>query len=309
MAHERPHQAPKSNGSNGSNGASSTTPLELHLAVNDPQVVAFLERLPDGRARHDRAIDATRIGFLALQHADGQIDADKVRRDGDHLVDAVRTQLDEHARRVSELRRRVARAGDTFEATGSRVGRIKNNKKGDGVIELGPEHTAASSRIVVEAKHREGFSVPRAREELRQARKNRDAEVGMFVFSAKTAPAGLEPLTRYGDDIVLVWDGDDPATDVVLDAGLAVSRAISIARAPVTDEDEPDLEAMDRAVHNIGKRVYNLAKVRKMAVSVSKNGSEIVKRVDLDRKALEEDLACPTPHTASAVRCFRLAGG
>ena len=38
--------------------------------------------------------------------------------------------------------------------------------------------------------------------EMETARQNRDAESGLFVFSKKTAPAGLEPLARYGNDVV-----------------------------------------------------------------------------------------------------------
>jgi hypothetical protein len=58
------------------------------------------------------------------------------------------------------------------------------------------------------------------------ARKNRGAAVGLFIFSSRTAPQGLEPLARYGNDVVIVWDAEKPATDVVLIAGLEVTRAL-----------------------------------------------------------------------------------
>ena len=36
---------------------------------------------------------------------------------------------------------------------------------------------------------------------METARKNRQAEIGLFVFSSRLAPEGIDPLTRYGDDI------------------------------------------------------------------------------------------------------------
>jgi hypothetical protein len=47
-------------------------------------------------------------------------------------------------------------------------------------------------------------------------RQNREAESGRFAFSKKTAPAGLAPLARYGNDVVVVWGADDLATDNLL---------------------------------------------------------------------------------------------
>ena len=91
----------------------------------------------------------------------------------------------------SFLEREAQRACDVFTATGSTPGAIPRCKTGDGVIELGAEAAAAGERIVFEAKSSKQYSLADARQEIEEARKNRGANVGVFVFSKNTAPVGL----------------------------------------------------------------------------------------------------------------------
>ena len=107
------------------------------------------------------------------------------------------------------LAREAQHAGDIAIPTAHTTGLIKNCKVGDCVVELGPDSAAPGAKIVVEAKEEAGYSLARAREEIETARKNRDADWGLFVFSKKTAPSGLEPFQRYGNDFVVIWDAED----------------------------------------------------------------------------------------------------
>ncbi len=120
---------------------------------------------------------------------------------------------------------RSQKSGNIAKQTGTEMGRL-NRRVGDVVIELGPEHSAAGARIVVEAKEDSSYRLAKACEEMQVARDNRDASVGIFVFSQSTAPEGLEAFSRYGNDIVVVWDKDDTGTDVFLDAGLSVAGGL-----------------------------------------------------------------------------------
>jgi hypothetical protein len=98
---------------------------------------------------------------------------------------------------------------DVAEHTGDRVGQIKHCKTGDCVIILGPDCGAAGARIVCEIKEDASYDLRRSLDELNNARTNRSADVGLFVHSKRTAPAGLKPLARYGNDVVIVWDSED----------------------------------------------------------------------------------------------------
>ena len=58
----------------------------------------------------------------------------------------------------------------------------------------------------------------------------------LFVHSSLTAPAGLPELHRWGLDIVVVWDADDPATDVRLRAERRTGELLKdLARTPPTE--------------------------------------------------------------------------
>jgi hypothetical protein len=46
---------------------------------------------------------------------------------------------------------------------------------------------------------------------------SREASLGLFVLSTNAAPDGVPGFARYGDDVIVVWNPEDPATDVRLD--------------------------------------------------------------------------------------------
>jgi hypothetical protein len=181
--------------------------------------------------------------------------------------------------------------GDIVESTGATVGRIKNCKVGDCVMQLGPESTAAGARIVLEAKEDASYTIKDALLEIERARNNRDATTGIFVFSSKTAPTGTESFRRYGDDIVIVWDAEDPATDLYLDVSLTLARALSIRIDRNREElKEVDVDAIDRAVMGIEKRLSDYDDISKYAETICSSGEKIKKKVDVSRKAIVREL-------------------
>lgn len=179
------------------------------------------------------------------------------------------------------LQARCGAAGDVAEHTGNGTGRIKNSKVGDAVIELGPESAAPGARIVMEAKEKGEYDLTKARAEIEVGRKNRAAEVGLFVFSRRTAPAGLSPMARYGSDVFVVWDAEDETTDVYLDSGLSVAKAISTRRALDREAQEVDFEALDRAVRAVEKQCQGLQEIRTLTQTIRNNSDKVIKRADL----------------------------
>lgn len=189
-----------------------------------------------------------------------------------------------------ELNRLSQRVGDVATPTGSITGRIKNCKKGDAVIELGPEHAAAGARIAAEAKEDASYTLQRALAEIDEARKNRDAAVGLFVFSARSAPAGLEPLGRYGNDVVLVWDAEDPRSDVVLVAGLSVARALCARSRAQSDAEVADFDAIERCILEIEKQARGLDEVTRSAETIKSGSEKILRRAEIMRRAFGEQI-------------------
>ncbi len=175
------------------------------------------------------------------------------------------------------LERRAQEAGDIFEATGNTPGAISHSKVGDAVIELGPEQRAAGARIAVEAKEDASYRLVGARAEIETARKNRRAEVGLFVLSARTAPEGWERFRVIGPDLFVVWDADDPTSDVFLEAALAVARALC-TRARQGDHPQIDFDAFDRSIRSVEKQLEGLEEIQKSAQTVESGAEKIKER-------------------------------
>lgn len=169
--------------------------------------------------------------------------------------------------------------------TGRTTGLIKNSKKGDAVLELGPAHRAAGARIVLEAKEEAGYAIAVARAELEEARKNRGAEAGVFVISARVAPEGWPSFHPLGDDVFVVWDVEEPETDVRLEAALAVARALCTRRRH-GGQSEADFVAIERAIRDVEKQLDGLDEIKTSADSIETGTNRIKERVRIMRSNL-----------------------
>ena len=181
--------------------------------------------------------------------------------------------------------------GDTVEQTGNTTGRVRNSKKGDVVVQLGPERAAAGARIVVEAKEDQSYNLQKALAEIAEARKNRDAGVGVFVFSQRTAPCDvLEPLARYGDDVVVVWDAEDSATDAYLAAALSVARALSVRTASGGGMAGVDVPGLEKAIREVERQAGGLDDITKSAQAIDSHVTKILDRARIVRNGLERQV-------------------
>jgi len=178
------------------------------------------------------------------------------------------------------------KAGDIATHTGNTTGVIKNCKIGDFVIKLGPDEQAAGTNIVVEAKEKEGYTLEAALAEIETARKNRHAAVGLFIFSKKLAPSGIDPMRRYGDDIVVVWDTEDPATDIYLSAGLSVARALCTKAQAHREATEVDLKPIEAAIRDIEKQINGLDEINTFTETIESTSAKILNRVKIMKKNL-----------------------
>jgi hypothetical protein len=75
--------------------------LELDLVVRDRDVIAALAQHAEGRDRNEYALEALKIGILALRHVGGQATADLIQRESKRLVEDMNRTLDLHKQQVS----------------------------------------------------------------------------------------------------------------------------------------------------------------------------------------------------------------
>jgi len=126
----------------------------------------------------------------------------------------------------SFVQNEVQHTGDVFTATGTKAGAVPKCKKGDAVIEIGAESTAAGAKIVLEAKGNKSYTLGDARTEIEEARRT---EVQRSVFSFSREPGRRRDsnrFTRIDKDIFVIWDASDPSTDVYLSAAISVAKAL-----------------------------------------------------------------------------------
>lgn len=256
---------------------------EFSLDDEDSALARLRRELLDVLEKHKKAADEfhTDVSEKLAAMTARREEASRSTRHGEIFEEAVRHFVAVECKKV----------GDIPEDISNTVGLIKNCKVGDVVIALGPESLASGARIVVEAKESGGYTLAKALGEIETARKNRAADVGLFVFSKQTAPPNLAPMARYGTDIVAVWDSEDPQVDVFLTAALSVARAICTQEAAARRGAEIDFEPAERAIRAIEKLLGGLEEIKAAGETIQSGSQKILHRVGIMKSELERQVS------------------
>jgi len=246
------------------------------LARLKREMLGVLERLSSTHVELQKEVRET-LARLASRKEE----AARTTRHGFEFEDAV----------WSFVQQRAQQAGDVATLTSATPGMIRNSKVGDCVIELGPDKAAAGARVVLEAKEDAAYSLAIARAEIETARKNRNAQVGIFVFSRRTAPEGLQAFTNLGCDVFVVWDAEDGGTDPSFVAALAVAQALCTRAAVARRSAAADFEALEKAVVLIEQQANLLQDIARSAETVLSGGERIKERARIARVALLKQVA------------------
>ncbi len=198
--------------------------------------------------------------------------------------------LDFEAEFCNFLQSEAQKAGDIFTATGSKVGAIPKCKKGDVLIEINPESLASGQRIVLEAKDDKSYSLEDARAEIDEARKNRGANVGIFVFERSRAPKGQLPFLRIDKDIFVVWDASDLTTDVYLRAAVSVAKALLFQHEASEKKIDGDLNGIEVSVNAIEKHLGILIQLETWTVTIQTNSGKMLKEIKKLRESADEEI-------------------
>ena len=183
----------------------------------------------------------------------------------------------------------VARGGgDLLERTGNEIGSTIKSKKGDFVLTLNPALTrGADVRVVIEVKDR-AVSVPQMRAELRDARANRGASVGLVVFTPTHAPTGIAPFDVRGDDVWSVLDPDaiEPA---MLEAAVRMARYMALAGL-ASRETEADTTAISQALASIREQLDQIRNLKSQLTSISNATKGVWNGLDALRTGVVEQV-------------------
>jgi septation ring formation regulator EzrA len=112
----------------------------------------------------------------------------------------------------------------------------------------------------------------------------------LFVHSAKTAPKGLEPLSKIGEDIVVIWDSEDSSTDVIFRAGYMLAKALSVRSALLTKSDTASFQKIDKAIEAIRKQLGGFVELKTTSETIQNGATKILKRVEIMSIDLERQI-------------------
>jgi hypothetical protein len=175
-------------------------------------------------------------------------------------------------------------SGDLVDRTAAEAGEVLRSKKGDFVVTVDPSLTGgADVRIVVEAKDRP-MSGRAMRDELREAKENRAASVGVVVFSPSHAPAGIAPFDVRAGDVYCVVDpaAPDPST---LEAALRLARLLALAGLREVAA-EVDVEAVRAAMTGVRAELEALKGIKATLTSIANGAVGVQAALDRLREAV-----------------------
>ena len=187
---------------------------------------------------------------------------------GADFEDAIEAMLGELARG----------SGDILERTGTDTGALMTSKKGDFVLTLNADATAgADLRVVVECKDR--YVSGRAmRDELREAKSNRDAAVAVVVFTPAHAPAGIAPFDVRAGDVYCVVDPAAPDA-ATLEAAVRLARLLALQTLRTRDV-EVDAAAVAEALKGVREQLETLRALKLALTSIGSSAKEVYAGLD-----------------------------
>ncbi len=191
----------------------------------------------------------------------------------------------------------VARgSGDLVDRTGTEAGDVIRSKKGDFVLTINPAQTAGTElRIVVEAKDR-AMSGRLMRDEIREAKTNRGAAVGLVVFTPAHAPSGIAPFDVRAGDVYCVIDPEAPDAGT-LEAAVRLARLL--AQLSLRDQAiEVDAPAIRQALEGVREQLELIKGLKSTLTSIGNSSRDV--GAGLDR--LRDGVICRIAEAEAELR-------
>lgn len=188
---------------------------------------------------------------------------------------------------AAHLRPLVGSGGDILHEVGATTGVISHCKVGDHVIVLGSDKVAAGAKIVIEAKENASYDLRRTLEEADLARRNRQADLCIFVHSTKTAGASIPRFQRLGKDIVVQWTADDESTDMWLQAAIMAAQAICTQINSHDKDEAASFDKIDHAIERIRRDIDGFEEINTSANTARSAAERILSRARRMKDSLE----------------------
>ena len=169
-------------------------------------------------------------------------------------------------------------------------GNIPRCKTGDYVNTLASDSGASGKRLVIEAKNEQGYSLRDSIEELARAKENRDASVGLMIFTDACCPPEVGKFRIVDHDILISIDPDSILSgdaNIYLEGAYRIARAMVVAQRNQQLTSKVDVGRITSALAAIEETCERFAEIRKKAASVKQSASAIEELADQMRPEIE----------------------
>jgi len=259
-----------------------STMLETYFDGDASRLATLLDPTRMGSPLHQFRLEIS-AGFKAIEEKLVALEAAGAARAGERAKSAAKGGDFESL--LEQLLGGIARGGnDLLERTGTDAGDAGRSKKGDFVLTLDPGLTrGAEVRVVVEAKDRK-ISGREMRDELREARTNRDAAVGLVVFTPAHAPAGIAPFDVRAGDVYCVVDPADP-DPAALHAAVRLARLLALTSLRES-ETVLDVSAVHATLTSIREALEVVRALKVQLTSIGTTSSNVSAGLEKLREAI-----------------------
>lgn len=256
--------------------------LEQYFDGDASRLATLLDPTRMGSPLHQFRLEVA-DGFKALHEKLAAIEAAQSARAGERSKSSAKGG-DFEALLEGMLGEIARGSNDLLERTGTDAGDAGRSKKGDFVLTMDPDLTrGADLRIVVEAKDRK-VSGREMRDELRDAKTNRDAAVGLVVFTAQHAPTGIAPFDVRAGDVYCVIDPVDP-DPATLEAAVRLARLLALTSLRER-ESEVDAAAIAGALTGIREQLEAVRAMKVQLTSIGTTAGQVAVALDRLREGI-----------------------
>jgi hypothetical protein len=101
---------------------------------------------------------------------------------------------------------------------------------------------------------------------------------------------------RYGQDILVVWDKDDPSSDIFIKAAVSVARAFAAQQVALFSGKGGDFAETDKAVSSITEEISELQEITTWAGTIKSNSQKILNKVETLQANIEKQISILRKH-------------
>ncbi len=157
-------------------------------------------------------------------------------------------------------------------------GDIPRSKAGDYIYALGEDSGAPSQNIAIEVKSGT-FPLEKAIGEMKIAKENRNANVGIFIWSESSAPVEIDGLKMIGSDmyITVMDDLDAQGSSFVLETAIKMQKSLLVSGTKMDKSKDIDVDSIRLKINSAINSINRMDKIKKRATTINNCSEHILK--------------------------------